>query len=75
MLRVLSKKENKVLEKEINKWLLALDWNTKFKIKALLEPIIAQTNCEHVWIDPNTYENRLDKTKLFCINCKLTKLI
>jgi hypothetical protein len=75
MLKVLSKKESKILEKETNKWLLALDWNTKFKIKALLEPIIAQTNCEHDWIDPNTYKNELDKTKLFCRKCNLTKLI
>jgi hypothetical protein len=75
MLKVLSKRETKILEKETDKWLLALDWNTKFRIKDLLQPVITWVNCEHDWIDPNTYENELDKTKLYCRHCNLTKNI
>lgn len=75
MMYVLSEEESLKLEQETDKWLLSLDWNTKFKIKEMLQPLLERTVCEHNWIDPNTYSNELDKTKLFCSKCHLTKSI
>jgi hypothetical protein len=73
MMRILSKEEFILVEKELNEWLLSLDFNVKSGIKSLLNPLIDQANCQHEWIDPNTYENNLDKNKLFCRFCNLTK--
>lgn len=75
MMQVLSEEESLKLYQKTDKWLLELDWNTKFRIRALLDPFYQQTNCEHEWIDPNTYLNELDKTKEFCSKCYLTKPI
>lgn len=75
MMITLSEEESLKLYQETDKWLLDLDWNTKFKIKQLLQPLLEHTLCEHEWIDPNTYLNELDKTKMFCFKCHLTKSI
>lgn len=73
MVRVLSEEESKKVEKEVDEFLLSLDFNTKQRIKTLIESFQQQIECEHNWIDPNSYENELPKNKLFC-RCGATKL-
>jgi hypothetical protein len=73
MMRILSEEESIQSEKEINEWILSLNFNTKARLKEMLEPIIRQSNCTHEWIDPNTYENNLDKSMEYCRLCNLTK--
>lgn len=72
-LQVLSKEESERLDRETDAFLLSLDSNTKGLIKSLVERFQSQIECEHQWIDPNTYENDLPKDRLFC-RCGATKL-
>ena len=74
-MRVLSPEETKESNQEIDKFLMSLDYNTKHHIRYLIEPLLNQAKCNHVWIDPNTYENELDKSLEFCSNCHLTSPI
>lgn len=75
MIRVLSPEEAVQSEKEVNQFLLSLDYNTKHRIKDMIEPLLQQAHCEHEWIDPNTYVNELDKSEEFCRLCRLTRPI
>lgn len=73
MIKIMSEEEAKQQEKDIDKFLTSLDFNTKSKLVSLLKPMQKQINCEHDWIDPNEYDNELDKTKQYCRHCDLTK--
>ena len=42
MMQVLSEEESLKLEQKTDKWLLGLDWNTKFRLRALLDPFYQQ---------------------------------
>ena len=75
MIRVLTEKESEESIKSTDKFLLSLDQNLKWGLHSLLTPIIKQLNCEHVWIDPNTYKNSLPKDILFCNKCYFKKKI
>jgi len=73
MIRIMTDEEANKVEEGYNEFLVSLDFNTKSALVNLLKPLLEQLNCEHEWIDPNEYENKLDKTKLFCKKCHLTK--
>jgi len=73
MFQVISKEEAKRNQKELDDWIMSLDYNTKHHIKEIIVPFIKQNNCFHEWVDPNSYENELDKTKVFCRHCNLKK--
>lgn len=73
MIQNMSKKEVKKTINKWNNWFINLDFNTKSNIYNLTNNLLEQANCNHDWIDPNTYENDLDKTKQFCSNCNLVK--
>jgi hypothetical protein len=75
MMRILSKEEVKQEHEAVDKWIMALDYNTKFHLRSLLEPFQKQSNCSHIFIDPNSYENQMPKDKLFCRLCSVTKEI
>ena len=74
-MRVMSPEEIQESHKVVDTFLMNLDYNTKYKIKEMLEPLFVQANCEHEWIDPNTYVNELDKSEEFCRHCHLTRPI
>jgi hypothetical protein len=73
MIYVLSPEEVAQSQREVDTFLLSLDYNTKYRIKDMIEPLLRQANCEHEWIDPNTYVNELDKSEEFCRFCHLTR--
>ena len=35
----------------------------------MFEPFSEKINCNHEWVDPNEYENELDKNSLYCKKC------
>ena len=72
-MRVLSPQEVEQSHREIDTFLMELDYNTKYHIRQLIEPFIIQANCDHEWIDPNIYINELDKSEEFCRLCHLTR--
>jgi hypothetical protein len=74
-MRILSPEEVTQSQKKVDSFLLSLDYNTKYRIRDMLEPLLQQANCEHEWIDPNTYVNELDKSEEFCRHCHLTRPI
>lgn len=69
----MSAEESRQVEKETNDFLLSLDWNTKFKLRELITPLLNQSKCEHEWVDPNSYDNILDKNFMYCFKCQLIK--
>ncbi len=73
MLYVLSSEEAEKADKEINEFLLSLDFNIKSSLVSLLKPILKQVNCEHDWVDLDSYENKMPKNSLWCPNCSLIK--
>ena len=73
MIKIMTKEEEISLEEKLDEFLISLDFNTKSALVRLLTPFLEQLKCEHEWIDPNEYKNKLDKTKLFCRKCNLTK--
>lgn len=72
--RVLTEEEARKSQEEVDKFLLSLDYNTKYQLQSLVKHFQSKIECEHEWIDPNTYENKLPKDKLFCRFCQATKL-
>ncbi len=73
MLYVLSSEEAEKADKEMNEFLLSLDFNIKSSLVSLLKPILKQINCEHDWVDLDSYENDMPKNSLFCRKCYLIK--
>ena len=73
MIRQMTDTEIEQKELEMDLFWKNLDWNAKNTIMSLLEPYIEKANCEHEWIDPNEYENELDKGMLFCRKCHIQK--
>ena len=73
MFKILTKEESEESIKNTDKFLLSLDQDLKYKLHSLLEPIIKQLNCDHVWIDPTTYENAIPKDIIFCNKCRLIR--
>ena len=73
MLHVLSQEEIEKADKEMNEFLLSLDFNIKSSLVSLLKPILKQINCEHDWVDLDSYENDMPKNSLFCRKCYLIK--
>ncbi len=73
MLYVLSSEEVEKADKEMNEFLLSLDFNIKSSLVSLLKPILKQVNCEHDWVDLDSYENDMPKNSLFCRKCYLIK--
>ncbi len=74
MLSILSKEEFEKQEKEMNGWLLALDWNTKAAIFSLLKPLQKQAECEHFFQDTDNWKNDFPKNTLICFKCNYSKL-
>lgn len=75
MIRQMTEVEIAQKELEMDLFWKNLDWNTKNDIMRLLEPYIERAECEHDWVDPNEYENELDKKMLFCRKCYIKKPI
>jgi hypothetical protein len=75
MIRTLTDKEVEEWKKDIDHFFDSLDYSIKNDIKRLIEPILLQCGCNHDWIDPNTYENNLDKNYLHCSKCHMTQKI
>lgn len=73
MIKILTKEESLSKEREINEYLLGLDLNTKIQLVSLLRPIKNQANCDHNWIDLDSYENELPPNSLLCNKCQLIK--
>lgn len=73
MLYVLSSEEAEKADKEINEFLLSLDFNIKSSLVSLLKPILKQVNCEHDWVDLDSYENDLPKNSKMCRECSLIR--
>lgn len=73
MVYVLTEKEAKKAEEEIDKFLLSLDFNTKSSLVSLLKPILEQKGCEHDWVDLDSYENDLPKNSKICRECSLIR--
>lgn len=74
MFRVLTKEEGLEYERQVDDFLLSLDWNIKYRIRDLIEPILKQTECLlHDWVDTDSYENELSKNSLYCRKCNLWK--
>lgn len=73
MLYVLSKEEAEKEEKEVDKFLLSLDFNIKSSLASLLKPMLKQINCEHDWVDLDSYENSMPKNSLLCQKCSLIR--
>ena len=69
MVKVLTKKEFSNAEREINNFLLSLDFNIKSSLFNLFTPIIEKINCEHEWKNTDSYENDLDKNMKICKKC------
>ena len=69
MFHILSKKEAINAEKEIDKFLVALDFNIKSGLVSLLKPILKERDCLHYWIDTSSYENDFPKNSLICQKC------
>ena len=69
MYRTMTDQEVEESNKELDEFWKNLDWNTKNHIKMLLDPYLEKVDCHHDYIDPNTYENNLDKNYLFCRKC------
>lgn len=55
--------------KELDEFWNNLDWSTKNDVKRLLDPYLQRVECKHEFIDPDTYENDLDKNYLYCKKC------
>lgn len=75
MMRVLTPEEVEAHNEMIESWWNNLDRETKNKLHYFTEYFMKMANCEHDWIDPNSYSNELDKTKLFCRKCPAKKPI
>jgi len=73
MIRQMTETELEQRDLEMDLFWKNLDWNTKNTIMSLLEPFIKKAHCEHEWIDPNEYENELDKSQLLCRKCYIEK--
>lgn len=73
MLRELTQEESAIKERRINEYLLSLDSNTKSHLVSLLNPLTKQANCNHNWIDLDSYENEMPPNSLFCNKCQLIK--
>ena len=69
----MTEEEVAATERRMDLFWMTLDWNTKNDIMRLLEPFIEKAHCEHDWIDPNEYENELDKGHMFCRKCQIQK--
>jgi hypothetical protein len=69
----MSEEEVQIHDQYLNDWWFSLDWNTQNKINQLIDPLIKKSACDHEWTDPSTYENDLDKTKLYCFKCDSDK--
>ncbi len=61
MLKVLSEKEVETSWKEVDEFLLSLDKNIKSDLVFLLKPLIKQLNCNHDFLDLDSYENSFPK--------------
>jgi len=75
MVRVMTEEEVEKSNKELDEWIMNLDYNTKQYIRSLLAPFIEMSECEHDLVDPNTYENSLDKNIKYCRYCVFTQKI
>lgn len=73
MLYVLSKEEAEREEEEMDEFLLSLDFNTKSSLVSLLKPLFKQINCDHDWVDLDSYENNMPKNSLMCRKCSLIR--
>lgn len=73
MLNILTKEQAEKSEKEMDKILLSLDFNTKSSLVSLLKPLMRKIYCDHDWVDTDSYENDLPKNTLFCKKCFLLK--
>ena len=69
MVKVLTKKEFSNAEREINNFLLSLDFNIKSSLFNLFTPIVEKMNCEHEWKNTDSYENDFDKNMRICKKC------
>lgn len=69
MVKLLTKKEFSNAEKEINNFLLSLDFNIKSSLFNLFSPIVEKMNCEHEWKNTDSYENDFDKNTKICKKC------
>lgn len=70
MLRILSEKESKKIERETDRWFKNLDSNTKSRIRHLIEPMLKVMECSHHdMVDCDTYENEFESGESYCKDC------
>ncbi|MDO8610097.1 MAG: hypothetical protein Q7R95_06085 [bacterium] len=73
MIQILTEEQALESEKKMDNFLLSLDFNTKSEIVRLLKPLIEKINCEHDFIDTDSYENELPKNMYLCRKCNFMK--
>lgn len=71
MLKILTQEEAEESKKEINEFLVSLDFDIKSKLYSLLRPLITQRNCNHDWVNYDSYDNEMPKDKKYCRKCSL----
>ena len=69
MIRQMTPEEIEVHDHKLEQFWKDLDWNTKNDIMHMFEPFIEKASCEHEWVDPNEYDNELNKDTLYCRKC------
>ena len=61
------------MDKRTDEFLTSLDWNAKNAIIQLLTPFIMQRDCDHDWVDYDSYENEMPKNSRGCRKCNLIR--
>jgi len=69
MIRQMTPEEIEEHDQRLEQFWQDLDWNSKNAIMHMLEPFIEKASCNHEWVDPNEYENELDKNTAYCKKC------
>jgi hypothetical protein len=73
MLQILTKEQSNEMEKRTDDVLTSLDYNIKSALIDLLIPILQQRDCDHDWVDYDSYENQMPKNSKGCRKCNLIR--